>query len=189
MFVSGTRYVAVSANLVSLVPLAPQPAHSATDCHAYQQRTAGELIGRLTVAATKPPSVSVAERACIVQVTGHVLGRYPGPLKDVSSEQNEKFRATVIATLGKHDPTTVADGTVFSRLATDLAQQCQDCVQQTLPESLAAEVAARCGIVSLPGAPNGLGRTTALRESGHAEGGYAEVSGDPGAGSWTYWRY
>ena len=189
MFVSDTRYVALSATLVSLVPLALQPAHAATDCHTSQQRTAGELIGRLTLAGTKPQSVSVAERACLVAVTGHVLGRYPGPLKDVSSEQSEKFRATVIATLGKFDSTTIADGTVFSRLATDLAQQCQDSVQQTLPESLAAEVAARCGIVSLPGAPKGLGRATALRESGHSEGGYAEVSGDPGAGGWTYGRY
>ena len=63
MFVSDTKYVALFETLVSFIPLAPQPAHAATDRHTSQQRTADELIGRLTVASTKPQSVSVAERA------------------------------------------------------------------------------------------------------------------------------
>ena len=189
MYISKARYVALCGAFGCLITLAPQAAQAGNDCHTSQQRTADELIARLNIAGGTPKEVSVAERACLIAVAGHVLGRYPGPLKEASSEQNEKLRAAVIATTGKYDPTSIADHTLFSQLAADLAQQCVDSVQQTLPQSLAAEVAARCGIVSLPGAPKGLGRATALRESGHAEGGYADISSDPGAGGWTYGRY
>ena len=189
MRIRDTSYVAFFAALGCFIALAPTAARAGNDCHTSQQRTADELIARLNIAGVTPKAVSVAERACLVAVGGHVLGRYPGQLGEVSSDQNEKLRAAVIATIGKYDPTSISDSTLFSQLSADLAQRCQDSVQQTLPESLSAVVAARCGIVGLPGAPKGLGRATALVESGHAEGGYAAVSSDPGAGGWTYGRY
>lgn len=189
MCISDARSIALCAAFGCLITFATQAAHAGNDCHTSQQRTADELIARLNIAGAAPKAVSVAERACLVAVAGHVLGRYPGQLMEASTEQDEKLRATVIATVGKYDPTSIADRTLFSQLAKDLAQQCPDSIQRTSAESLAAEDAANCGIVSLPGAPIGLGRPTALRESGHAEGGYAEVSSDPGAGGWTYGRY
>jgi len=186
---SDPRSITLFTGLGCLIAFAAQAAHAGNDCHTSQQRTADQLIGRLKVAEADPKTVSVAERTCLVAVAGHVLGRYPGQLNEASSDQNEKLRAAVIATVGKYDSTSIADRNLFAQLARDLAEQCPKSVQQTLPQMLAADVAAKCGIVSLPGAPIGLGRPTALRESGHAEGGYAEVSGDPGAGGWTYGRY
>jgi hypothetical protein len=162
---------------------------AASDCNLSQQRPVDVLLGRLAKASQSPKSLSRAERACLVAVTTQILGRYPGGLKDLTSVENATLRAAIAKTLSHNSPAPLEDASLFSQLAADLGLQCSPSIRATPAQELEVETAARCGLVGLPGAPAGLGRVTGLHESGTVEGGYAQVSGDPGAGGWTYGRY
>jgi len=157
------------------------------DCNLSKQRTADDLFARLSRAAAKPATLSLQERICLVDVVGQILGKIPQDLTKSTGD----LRAEIIAILppGQDPKSSLSAKTLFLDLKTQLQLKCTEEIRKVPSTQLKPQTASSCGIVRLPGSPAGLGRITAMFESGSSEGGYDTISGDPGAGGWTYGKY
>ena len=169
--------------------LAMLPAQVIAGCPATWLYSHDRITERLQVGIERPQSVSNAERNCLAGIVGQALDLYPQgrqALDAAVSPELTTFFANLSVTGSLDSP---ADRAVYQQLLAAFESVCTPDIRKAEPRSLTAEEALRCGLIVLPGAPPGLGRYVAQFESGNAVGGYESISGDPGAGGWTYGKY